>query len=37
MDRESVIAKVNIIDRASLNYPIIIGKKDLKKFLVEIR
>ncbi len=37
MDKEEVSTKVNIINRKNLKYPIIIGKKDLKKFLIEIK
>ena len=37
MDKEIVSSKVNITDRKNLKYPMIIGKKDLKKFLIEVR
>ncbi|MEA1926100.1 MAG: sugar-transfer associated ATP-grasp domain-containing protein [Patescibacteria group bacterium] len=36
MDKEKVVSRVNIIDRSDLKYPMIIGRKDLKKFLVEV-
>jgi alpha-L-glutamate ligase-like protein len=32
----AVPAKVSIIDRSELNYPIIIGRKNLRKFLVDV-
>jgi len=37
MDQELVISRANLIDRSKLKYPVIIGRRDLKKFLVEIR
>jgi alpha-L-glutamate ligase-like protein len=37
MDDEEVISRVNIVDRSKMNYQVIIGRRDLKKFLVEIR
>ena len=37
MDREKVLSKMNIVDRKSLKYPMIIGKRDLKKFLIEMK
>lgn len=37
MDGEEVSAKTNIISRENLKYPMIIGRRDLKKFLIEIR
>jgi len=36
MDEERVVSRVNITNRQSLKYQMIIGKKDLKRFLVEI-
>lgn len=36
MDNEKVITKANIVDRSELNYKAIVGKRDLKKFLIEI-
>lgn len=37
MDKRAIPALVTIIDREHLKYPIIIGQRDLKRFLVEIR
>ncbi|MDD5489084.1 MAG: sugar-transfer associated ATP-grasp domain-containing protein [Candidatus Moranbacteria bacterium] len=37
MDNEKVISKINIVDRKNLKYPLIIGKRDLKKFLIEVK
>ena len=37
MDKERVVSKVNIVNRKHLKYPMIIGKKDLKKFLIEVK
>ncbi len=37
LDDASVSAKVNIADRKYLNYPMIIGKKNLGKFLIDVR
>ncbi len=36
MDKEIVITRANIIKRENLKYSMIIGRKDLKKFLVEV-
>lgn len=36
MDDIAVLSKTNIIERTSLKYPMIIGKKDLRKFLIEV-
>lgn len=36
MDKTTINAKVNIIDRQNLKYPMIIGKRNLKKFLVDV-
>lgn len=36
MDKMKVNTKVNIIDRNELKYKMIIGKKDLSKFLVDV-
>jgi len=35
MDGIDISAKVSIIDRSNLNFPIIIGKKNLTKFLID--
>lgn len=37
MDKISVVSKLNIIKRADLKYPMIVGKNDLKKFFIEIK
>jgi alpha-L-glutamate ligase-like protein len=36
MNNQVVLSKVNVIDRTGLQYPLIIGKRDLKKFLVDV-
>ena len=36
MDEIEIASKINIIKRENLKYPIIIGKRDLKKFLVDV-
>lgn len=36
IDTFSLPAKVSVIDRSRLGYPLIIGKKNLKKFLVDV-
>lgn len=37
MDKEKLVSKANIVDRKNMKYPIIIGKRDLKKFLIEVK
>ncbi len=37
MDRERITSKVNLVDRKNLKYSMIIGKRDLKKFLIEVK
>ena len=37
MDNTLVTSRVNVVDRSNLQYPILIGRKDLKKFLIEIK
>jgi hypothetical protein len=37
MDNEIVVTKANIIDRLDLKYQMIVGRRALKKFLVEVR
>jgi alpha-L-glutamate ligase-like protein len=37
MDQVTVTSKINIINREHLKYPMIIGRRDLKKFLIEIK
>jgi len=36
MDKRVIYAKVTIIDRTNLNYSIIIGKRNLKRFLIDV-
>ncbi|MFA6183924.1 MAG: sugar-transfer associated ATP-grasp domain-containing protein [Parcubacteria group bacterium] len=36
MDRREIYSKVTIIDRAHLKYPIIVGKRNLGRFLVDV-
>lgn len=36
LDGVSVLAKMTIIDRSHLKYPIIIGNKNLRKFLIDV-
>ncbi len=36
MDKKTIKTKVNIVDRTNLKYPMIIGKKNLHKFLVDV-
>ncbi|MDH4330867.1 MAG: RimK/LysX family protein [Candidatus Moranbacteria bacterium] len=36
MDKRIVSAKASIIDRSHLKYPIIIGKRDLGRFLIDV-
>jgi alpha-L-glutamate ligase-like protein len=36
MDKKIISSYVNIIDRSKLQYPMIIGKRDLSKFLVDV-
>lgn len=33
--KKKFLAKVNIMDRAHLQYPVIVGRRDLKKFLID--
>ncbi|MFA5926114.1 MAG: sugar-transfer associated ATP-grasp domain-containing protein [Parcubacteria group bacterium] len=37
MDGETVVSRTNITDRKDLKYHVLIGKRDLKKFLIEIK
>lgn len=37
MDNARVISKANIVDRAGMQYPVLIGRRDLKKFLIEVK
>ncbi len=36
MDNERVLSRINIVDRSKLKYSMIVGRKDLRKFLVEV-
>lgn len=36
MDKREIYSKVTIIDRAHLKYPIIIGKRNLGRFLIDV-
>jgi len=36
MDTRTIIANVNIVDRSNMKYDIIIGKKNLSRFLVDV-
>jgi len=36
MDNREVIAKVNVIDRSNLKFPVIIGSRNLGKFLIDV-
>jgi alpha-L-glutamate ligase-like protein len=35
MDREEVTSRINIIERTELKYQMIVGRRDLKKFLID--
>ena len=37
MDKKTIPARVTIIDRGNLKYPAIIGRRNLKQFLVEVK
>jgi alpha-L-glutamate ligase-like protein len=37
MDNEEVFSRTNIVERTELKYPMIIGKRDLKRFLIEVK
>lgn len=37
MDNETVTSRSNIVDRRGMKYPVIIGRRDLKKFLIETK
>jgi len=36
LDNEIVSSSANITDRKNLKYPVIVGKKDLRKFLIDV-
>jgi len=37
MNGENILSKSNIVERTGLKYPMIIGRKDMKKFLIEVK
>ncbi len=37
IDDRKIISKTNIVARKDLKYPMIIGRRDLKKFLIEVK
>jgi len=37
MDNQEILSKLNVVERIGLKYPMIIGRKDLKKFLIEVK
>lgn len=37
MDNITIASKMNVTDRKNLKYPMIIGRRDLKNFLIEIK
>ena len=37
MNNEEILSKLNIVERTGLKYPMIIGRKDMKKFLIEVK
>jgi alpha-L-glutamate ligase-like protein len=37
MDEEVVSSRINIIERKDLQYPILIGRNDLRKFLIQVQ
>lgn len=37
MDKKTIPARVTIIDRGHLKYPVIIGRRNLQRFLVEVK
>jgi len=36
MDKVVVISKINVTERDTLKYPMIVGRKDLRKFLIQV-
>ncbi len=36
IDNKRIVAKVNIVDREGMQYPMIVGKRNLYKFLVDV-
>jgi len=37
MNGENILSKSNIVERTGLKYPMIIGRKDMKRFLIEVK
>lgn len=37
MNGENILSKSNIVERTGLKYPMIIGRKDMHKFLIEVK
>ena len=37
MNGENILSKSNIVERTGLKYPMIIGRKDMRKFLIEVK
>ncbi|MDI6778029.1 MAG: sugar-transfer associated ATP-grasp domain-containing protein [Patescibacteria group bacterium] len=37
LDEKKILSKTNIVERSDLKYPMIIGRRDLKKFLIEVK
>lgn len=35
IDKMEIISKVSIVNREGLNYPLLVGRRDLKKFLID--
>ncbi len=36
IDKRNILAKVTVIDRTHLKYPVIVGKRNLSKFLIDV-
>lgn len=37
MNGENILSKTNIVERTGLKYPMIIGRKDMRRFLIEVK
>jgi len=37
LDEKDILSKANIAPRTDMKYPMIIGRRDLKKFLIEVK
>jgi alpha-L-glutamate ligase-like protein len=37
MNGENILSKANIVERTGLKYPMIVGRKDMKRFLIEVK